>query len=99
MNIMAIMIFLMLGFIIAAVLMCYYIYSLVLIDAKSRGIKNPKFWSLIAAGGQRGEGLLLYLFSRRKTTSSMSSAEIEQVGGLKRKIYCVMAVFLFLFLF
>ncbi|OJG35928.1 hypothetical protein RV00_GL002072 [Enterococcus devriesei] len=28
----------------------------------------------------------------------MSSAEIEQVGGLKRKIYCVMAVFLFLFL-
>lgn len=98
MNIMAIMIFLMLGFIIAAVLMCYYIYSLVLIDAKSRGIKNPKFWSLIAAGGQRGEGLLLYLFSRRKTTSSMSSAEIEQVNGLKRKIYCVMAVFFFLFL-
>ena len=98
MNIMAIMIFLMLVFIFAAVLMCYYIYSLVLIDAKSRGIKNPKFWSLIAAGGQRGEGLLLYLFSRRKTTSSMSSAEIEQVDGLKWKIYCVMAVFFCLFL-
>lgn len=98
MNIMAIMIFLMLGFIIAAVLMCFYLYSLVLIDAKSRGIKQPKFWSILAASGQRGEGLLLYLFNRRKIDSKLSLAEIEQINGLKRKIYCLMAVFFFLFL-
>lgn len=78
--------------------MGYSIYSLVLLDAKSRGNKHPRFWSLLAAGGQNGGGLLLYLFSRRKTISLATSVEQEQIQRLKRKIYYLMALLFFLFL-
>lgn len=98
MNQTAIMILLMVLLILSAACMCYYIFSLVMIDAKSRGIKNPKFWSIIATSGQNGGGLLLYLFTRRKTISTMDPAEIEQFLRIKRKIYCLLAVIFFLFL-
>ena len=42
MSLTLIMILLMTLLVIAAGCMCYYIYSLVMMDAKSRGIKNPK---------------------------------------------------------
>ncbi|MBU5360251.1 hypothetical protein KQI58_04055 [Enterococcus raffinosus] len=98
MNYTAIMLLLM-GLILAgASCLFYYLFSLVMLDAKSRGIKNPKFWSLIATGGQNGGGLLLYLFARRKTTSLMKPAEVESFLQLKRKIYCLLAVLFVLFL-
>lgn len=98
MNQTTIMILLMSLLILAAACMCYYIFSLVMLDAKSRGIKNPKIWSIIATGGQNGGGLLLYLFTRRKTTSLMNQAETEQFLRIKRKIYCFLVVLFFLFL-
>lgn len=97
MNQTIIMSVLMLLLVLASGCLCYYIFSLVMMDAKSRGIKNPKFWSLIAAGGQHGEGLLVYLFTRRNTTSRMNSAETSQFLKIKRKIYCLLAVLFFLF--
>lgn len=98
MSLTLIMILLMTLLVIAAGCMCYYIYSLVMMDAKSRGIKNPKFWSIVAAGGQHGEGLLLYLFTRRKTTSRMNTTETAQFLKLKRKVFCLLAVVFVLFL-
>lgn len=82
---------------------CCWLYVLlylllVMMDAKSRGIKNPKFWSIVAAGGQHGEGLLLYLFTRRKTTSRMNTTETAQFLKLKRKVFCLLAVVFVLFL-
>lgn len=85
-------------FILITLILGCYIYSMVMIDAKSRGIKNPKLWSVIAAAGQRGDGLLLYLFTRRKTTSRMNATETAQFQKLKTKIYCLLAVGFFLFL-
>ncbi|MGM0169595.1 hypothetical protein IGI39_003911 [Enterococcus sp. AZ135] len=94
-----IIIFLLMGLLLlAAGCMWYYIFSLVMMDAKSRGIKNPKFWSIVASGGQNGGGLFLYLFTRRRTISRMNSAETTQFLTLKRKIYCLLAVMFFLFL-
>lgn len=98
MSLTLIMILLMTLLVIAAGCMCYYIYSLVMMDAKSRGIRNPKFWSIVAAGGQHGEGLLLYLFTRRKTTSRMNTAETAQFLKLKRKVFCLLTVVFVLFL-
>lgn len=98
MNQTTIMILLMSLLILAAACMCYYIFSLVMLDAKSRGIKNPKIWSIIATGGQNGGGLLLYLFTRRKTTSLMDATDAARFHRLKRKIYCLIAVLFFLFL-
>lgn len=98
MNAIGILIILGVLFVVAAFSLFYYVFSLVLLDAKSRGIKNPKFWSLVAAGGQHGEGLLLYLFNRRKTVSNMTDTESARFLQLKKKIYYLMAVDLFLFL-
>lgn len=52
MNQTALMILLMVLLLVGACCLFYYIFSLIMLDAKSRGIKNPKFWSLIATGGQ-----------------------------------------------
>ncbi|MGP5431986.1 hypothetical protein ACTXNW_21560 [Enterococcus malodoratus] len=93
-----IVILLMVLLVLAAGCMWYFIYSLVMIDAKSRGIKNPKFWSIVASGGQNGGGLLIYLFTRRKTVSRMNTAETAEFLTLKKKFYCLLAVMFFLFL-
>ncbi|MBO0452463.1 MULTISPECIES: hypothetical protein [Enterococcus] len=98
MNQLLIMIFLMVLLLMTAGFLCYYVFTMVMLDAKSRGIKNPRFWSIIATGGQNGGGLLLYLFTRRKTISKMNSAETADFLKLKRKIYCLLAVMFFLFL-
>lgn len=66
MNAIGILMILGVLFVIAAFSLFYYVFSLVLLDAKSRGIKNPKFWSLVAAGGHHGEGLLLVSFQSTK---------------------------------
>ena len=34
---------------------------MVKLDAESRGLKNPKFWGIFAAGGKNGGGLILKL--------------------------------------
>ena len=44
----------------------YQLFKLIELDASIRGMRHPKFWGLLTAGGQRGEGLLLYLLMRNK---------------------------------
>ena len=36
-------------------LFVYQLFKLVELDAVVRGMKHPKFWGVLAAGGQRGE--------------------------------------------
>ena len=84
--------------VLTSVCLFYYIYQLVLIDAKSRGITRPKLWSIIAASGQNGSGLFLYLFKRRNTSSLLNKSENQKSLNIKRKIYCLMTVDLFAFL-
>ncbi|MEG1947689.1 MAG: hypothetical protein RR139_11390 [Lachnospiraceae bacterium] len=43
----------------------YQIYKIAIVDAKARGLKNPKLWGLLAMGGNNSSGLLLYLIGRR----------------------------------
>ena len=45
--------------ILVSFLLVYFIYSMVLIDAKARGMKKPRFWAVLAAGSGSGEGLLV----------------------------------------
>ncbi|MBL1229395.1 hypothetical protein IW492_09145 [Enterococcus sp. BWB1-3] len=61
------------------------IYRLLLIDAKDRGLEKPKIWALIGAGGQHGEGLLLYFFHRRNHPKMMES-QPEQTAFIRKKI-------------
>lgn len=43
----------------------YQLYKIVSCDTKRRGLPHPKAISFILSGGQRGEGLLIYLITRK----------------------------------
>lgn len=44
----------------------YQLYKIVSCDTKHRGLPHPKAIGFILSGGQRGEGLLIYLITRKK---------------------------------
>lgn len=63
----------------------YQLYHLVLLDATSRGIQHPKFWSLLASGSQGG-GVLLYLFKRKSYAKTMNTKDRQTVERIRRRI-------------
>ena len=79
----------------------YQLFKLVELDASIRGMRHPKFWGLLTAGGQRGEGLLLYLLTRDKAIYSMEIEEQEDLGHRKKRLLyllilnIIFAIFLF----
>lgn len=79
----------------------YQLFKLVELDASIRGMRHPKFWGLLAAGGQRGEGLLLYLLTRNKAIYSMEIEEQEELENRKKRLLyllilnIIFAIFLF----
>ena len=79
----------------------YQLFKLIELDASIRGMRHPKFWGLLTAGGQRGEGLLLYLLMRNKAIYSMEIEEQEELGNRKKRLLyllilnIIFAIFLF----
>ena len=79
----------------------YQLFKLIELDASIRGMRHPKFWGLLTAGGQRGEGLLLYLLTRNKAIYSMEIEEQEELGNRKKRLLyllilnIIFAIFLF----
>ena len=79
----------------------YQLFKLVELDASIRGMRHPKFWGLLTAGGQRGEGLLLYLLTRNKAIYSMEIEEQEELEIRKKRLLyllilnIIFAIFLF----
>ena len=82
-------------------LFVYQLFKLVELDAAVRGMKHPKFWGVLAAGSQRGEGLILYLLNRNKAVFSMTTEEKEELQMRKQRIIylLVLIVILVIFLF
>ena len=79
-------------------LFVYQLFKLVELDAAVRGMKHPKFWGVLAAGSQRGEGLILYLLNRNKAVFSMTEEELQM--RKQRIIYLlVLIMILVIFLF
>lgn len=77
---------------LTSLFMVYYLYHLILLDAKSRGVKKPRGWAILAAGGQNGSGLLWYLLKRPQKKLAASNVVARQMQQLKIKIYCLLAV-------
>lgn len=79
----------------------YQLFKLIELDASIRGMRHPKFWGLLTAGGQRGEGLLLYLLMRNKAIYSMEIEEQEELENRKKSLLyllilnIIFAIFLF----
>lgn len=79
----------------------YQLFKLVELDASIRGMKHPKFWGILTAGGQRGEGLLFYLLMRDKAVYPMEIEEQEELENRKKRLLyllilnIIFAIFLF----
>lgn len=72
--------------IISSLALVINIYRLVYIDAISRGLKKPRFWAILSVSGQSGEGLIFYLFKRRKYESNISKDNIDKMEKIKNRI-------------
>ena len=56
------------------------------IAARSRGLKHPKLWGLVAMNGNNSSGLLLYLIGRKKyPVISMSEQDRTEMESRKKK--------------
>lgn len=53
-------------FLVGGVFATYQLYKLVRTDAACRGIKSPRLWGALAAGGNNQSGIVLYLIYRRR---------------------------------
>ena len=79
----------------------YQLFKLIELDASIRGMRHPKFWGLLTACGQRGEGLLVYLLMRNKAIYSMEIEEQEELENRKKRLLyllilnIIFAIFLF----
>ena len=68
-------------------LFVYQLFKLVELDAAVRGMKHPKFWGVLAAGSQRGEGLILYLLNRNKAVFSIDGRRKRRTSNEKTTDY------------
>lgn len=50
---------------VGAIFFLYQLHNIIVIDAKTRGLKHPRIWGLLPLGNNTGGGLLVYLISRR----------------------------------
>lgn len=68
----------------------YQFYRMAELDARCRGLKHPKIMGLLATSGQRGEGLLVYLFARRDYPTNMTEDDKERMKS--RKVKCIFSM-------
>ena len=66
------------------------LYRLAALDAKLRGMKRPGIAAVTVLGGQRGEGLIVYLLGRRKYQISMT--DDDRAVMKSRKAKCIFSL-------
>ncbi|RVU71445.1 MULTISPECIES: hypothetical protein [Lactobacillus] len=66
----------------------YYLYQLTVLDAKSRGMKQPHLWGYWVSGGN----FLLYLFKRKNHPPLRSPAKQAAYLALKKKATIVAVI-------
>lgn len=70
---------------LGALSLMYQIFRLVVLDARSRGLKYPGFWGIFSLGGSGSGGLLLYLIGRNQYPSTMTDEMKRTMASRKRK--------------
>ncbi|MDE6731265.1 MAG: hypothetical protein K2J77_00115 [Oscillospiraceae bacterium] len=74
-------------FLVGGVFSTYQLYKLVQTDATCRGIKSPRLWGALAAGGNNQSGIVLYLIYRRRyPIISITSEQQTFMDKCKKKI-------------
>lgn len=81
-------------FLVGGVFAAYQLYKLVKTDAACRGIKNPRLWGALAAGGNNQSGIILYLICRRRYPIISISDEQRTFMDKCKKKFAVGLIFL-----
>lgn len=72
---------------VSIICLSYQIYQIVKLDAKARGLKQPKLWGIFALSGNNGGGLITYLVIRRNyPIINMSSTEKLDISKRKKTV-------------
>ena len=79
---------------VGAICTAWQIYQMTVLDAKARGLKNPKFWGFCAMNGNNSSGLILYLIGRRKYPVQNMSIEDQEMIETRKKAAGAALVFL-----
>lgn len=62
------------------------LYQMISIDLKARNVPHAKGWTLLSTfGGQRGEGLLLYFFLRKKYKGDVPAAVEARIADYRNR--------------
>ncbi len=72
------------GLILGAVSLSIQMYTLVKLDAESRGMEKPKWWGALTLAGSNSSGLLMYLLLRKKDIIPDGKYK-EQILACKKK--------------
>ena len=68
-----------------AVNTAYQVFKIAELDARSRGLKHPKFWGVFTMSGNNSSGLLMYLIGRRKyPIINMSENDAKELEKRKK---------------
>lgn len=81
-------------YLIGVVAIIYQIYKITVVDAKARGIKNPKLMGLLATSGKSSEGIIIYLLHRRKYPIKNITSEEQNEIDRRKKISLVGIIFM-----
>lgn len=72
----------------------FQIYQIVKLDAKARGLNNPKLWGALSLANNNGSGFITYMIVRRKyPIINMSATDKLQIAK-RKKIAGIALVFL-----
>ena len=64
----------------------FQLYKMVELDARTRGLKHPKFWGVFAMNANNSSGLLMYLIGRRKyPILNMTAENRKEIEKRKKK--------------
>lgn len=69
---------------VGAVFFLYQLHNIVVIDARTRGLKHPRFWGVLSLSNNNGGGLLLYL-TKRRNCPVVNITEHDKLEISKRK--------------
>lgn len=79
---------------VGAVEFAYQICRITMLDARTRGLKHPKFWGAFALSGSNSSGFLLYLIGRRKFPVTNCSDRDRREIDRRRKATDIGLIFL-----
>lgn len=68
--------------VVLGIALWYQLYAMIVLDAKSRGLKRPGFWGVFATSADGG--LIAYLIGRRSYASTMDEQDRATMNRRKR---------------